>query len=190
MMNTLYPIIAIAGYPGAGKTTLAGRFEKLGYRITSGSGQLRLLAKEEGYIADSNRDGLMPLWHKKAKIAGRDWLAKGVIEMAKETPVVFDGLRILEDANTLRLAGSSLIYLHPKPEDVLRRIQERARLDDLGVDSVEDVVARQDIEDSGDLFNTAAIRGLCRLSVLPIPHIDSNLSREQSIDGIVESILI
>ncbi len=129
MMRT---ILLITGMPGAGKTTLAGYLEGMGFvKVTMGD-VVREEAVRRGYGLDDEGQGRT--MRELREEGGPDAIAKlcaQKIERLGADKVVVDGIRSLAEVAYFRKVGSvKVVAVHASPKRRFTLLTRRERKDD------------------------------------------------------------
>jgi dephospho-CoA kinase len=119
-------VVAVAGLPGSGKTTVAKIIESYGYSYYSLGDIVRAEAQRAGTSPDK---AAVVLRLEK----GRRAVARGLLEnMKTSAKIVIDGLRSLEEAEALEevFGHVFLIYVIASRRTRYMRLVSRGRVDD------------------------------------------------------------
>ncbi|RLF67658.1 MAG: hypothetical protein DRN26_01730, partial [Thermoplasmata archaeon] len=152
-------IIAIVGYPGAGKTEVRRLMEELyGLKGVAMGDVVRAYAEKLG--VPMTPEEISRFADNMRRIHGMDYWARKTVEYIKELArerklgrtVIIDGVRNIEEIEYFkRVFGENLIIVCVNaPEEIrLQRLLERGRKDD--IKTIEDLRMRDEIERSWGL---------------------------------------
>lgn len=123
----------ITGMSGAGKTTLAGFFERMGFRVVTMGDVIRDLAVERGL--GPTPENLGALAKEIRRVGGESAVAERCVERLRMMDggegFVVDGIRSFVEVEVFRASFDAiLIAVHASQETRYRRLRERGRTDD------------------------------------------------------------
>ena len=118
--------IAICGKMASGKTTVADHLSLDGFRIVSMAGEVKRVGRElfGMKIGEKNRPLLQQIGMKMREIRESVWLDCLIRESAEHTLVVCDDVRFVNEANTLKEHGWTLIKLVIADDLQKQRLQD------------------------------------------------------------------
>lgn len=123
-MNKSNHIVGITGYLASGKDTIANYLIEKGFNHYSLSDELRSILKEKG--VEQTRENQQKVGNELREKYGSDYLAKRVIEKAKE-PAVITSIRSIGEVEFLKNRGMKLIFVDAPIETRYQRILDRKR---------------------------------------------------------------
>lgn len=117
-------VLALAGLPGVGKTTL-GSFaeEELGFKVFDGSTSIRQRASEDG-VTLTDRASYNNFFRKTQIEHGKAWISDSILSQSGDVAQI--GLRNKDDAKNILAIGGIVVALYCPPEICF----ERANKDD------------------------------------------------------------
>lgn len=125
-------LLLITGMSGAGKTTLAGFFEGIGFKAVTMGDVIRGLAEERGL--EPSPENLGALAKEIRRVGGESAVAERCVEKLRETEgddFVVDGIRSTVEVGVFRASFDTvLIAVHASQETRYRRLRGRGRTDD------------------------------------------------------------
>jgi dephospho-CoA kinase len=125
-------LLLITGMSGAGKTTLAGFFEGIGFRIITMGDVIRGLAEERGL--EPSPENLGALAKEIRRVGGESAVAERCVEKLRRMEgddFVVDGIRSVVEVGVFRASFDAvLIAVHASQETRFRRLRRRGRTDD------------------------------------------------------------
>lgn len=167
-------VIGLAGMPGSGKSLVVTAAREEGYGVVVMGDVIREETRRRGLKATPKNIGKVMI--DLRKIHGANVIAEkclSIIVAQEKEKVLIDGLRSLDEVNTLKahFPKFSLLAVHSSPEKRFKRLFRRGRSDDpdswdlfderdmreLGV-GLGNVVARSEylILNDGSMFSTKA----------------------------------
>lgn len=185
-------VIGIAGLAGAGKGSLAAQLALLGLEHFNGGEVVRATARANDFVPeDATRDAYMPFWREYSMQHGDDWLSRLAFAKAaeKQSPVVFDGVRILADAEAITAQGP-MYWMRAELPVLAGRVMLRARKDDQHITTTEHYVEimQKDLTNTG-IFQMGAIRETCTAHLLPVPEIQNEDARAEAYHHLAKHVL-
>ena len=126
-------VVGVAGMPGAGKATVKGMVERLGYPVVVMGDEIREETGRRRLKPTPENVGMVML--KLREEEGPAVVAKRCvpkIEKLKGKVVIVDGIRSLHEVNEFKrhFPNFTLIAIHASPETRFQRLFQRKRGDD------------------------------------------------------------
>ena len=116
-------ILAFAGHPNTGKSTLATYLEQQhGFFTFEGSGYLKVLAESEGVLL-RNREDYSRYYRRSQEELGKSWLADTMLRRPEDR-LLGNGLRNRADYRQIKAQGGFIIALTCPPEICIQRADE------------------------------------------------------------------
>lgn len=187
-------VIGLGSLPGAGKGELAKQLSGINVEHLHVGTIVRSMARYNGFIpAEETREAYLPFWTEYSKKHGPDWLARTAFQLAEasERCVLLDGVRIPADAEAIAKADNgTMVWLECDPRIVARRVLSRGRIEDMGISSIDDYVARmqEDLDGTGN-FSMGAVRDASEIFLLPVPEIDNQSARVEHYRSLAKHLL-
>ncbi|MDK2914271.1 MAG: dephospho-CoA kinase [Thermococcaceae archaeon] len=160
-------IIGVVGKIAAGKTTVAKFFEEKGFcRVSCSDPLIDLLThnvSDYSWIpelpekAEPTRDRLIEFGKYLKDKYGGDILIRLAVDKKRHCKnIVIDGVRSIEEVETIKRLGGKVIYVEARPEVRYERLRKRGAEKDKVIQSFEDFLRMDEEEEK--LYHTTKLK--------------------------------